>query len=114
MFTSMLLLFGLPMLISGKIDVSKDPFILKVLALAITYFLSIYLVFTLPGKTTKRRVFSWAQSILFHSSLLVYLAFFSNWGVAIFLIGFIEILVLLLSATGLMYLAYEHAKNDVV
>ena len=101
---------AVPKLLSGEI--LDDPFFLKALVIAVMYIISIYLVATLPGKTKRRRVVSWCISIGFHSSLLIYLGVFNEWGTTIFIIGMVETIILLLSTIGLCLLIYDSYKYE--
>jgi len=109
----MLLLFGLPMLIAGELDLKNDPFILKVLIIAILYIVSIGLVATLPGKSARRRAFSWCISIIFHACLLIYLGVFNEWGGTIFVIGIVETVILAFSILGLGLLVYGQRQSTI-
>lgn len=66
------------------------------------YVLSLYLVGTLKEKSTRRRVISWSFSIVFHVSLLLYLAVALNAGFAVFVIGIPECIITILSCIGLV------------
>lgn len=73
---------------------------------------SLYLVSTLPGKSIKRRAYSWGFSILFHTCLLIYLGVFNNWGTLIFVIGLAETTILIFSVIGMGILLYGYFKKS--
>jgi uncharacterized membrane protein len=100
------------MAISKLIDgeLLNDPFLLKALLIAILYVVSVVIVATLPGKSVRRRAVSWVTSIVFHLGLLIYLGVTSELGSAIFAVGIVETIILLLSSVGLGVLVYDHHK----
>ena len=76
------------------------------------YVFSLYLIGTLRDKSMRRRILSWAFSIAFHLSLLIYVAVALNAGLATFVIGIPESIIVLLSCTGLGFcLSHRHQVN---
>ncbi|MCG8084067.1 MAG: hypothetical protein JAZ13_00005 [Candidatus Thiodiazotropha taylori] len=107
----LILLVGIPHLISG--DVEIKIFVLKALFIATIYIYSLYLVATLPGKPVKRRAFSWGFSILSHSCLLLFLGVFNDWGNVVFMVGIVETAILLFSVFGMGLLIYGHCVKPI-
>ena len=93
-------------------ELFNDPFLIKALIIAILYVASVVIVATLPGKSVKRRAVSWVTSIVFHLGLLIYLGVFNEWGSAIFVVGIVETIILLLSLVGLGVLVYGSHKGS--
>lgn len=104
-------LYGLPHLFSSGI--ANNLFVLKALVISIIYIYSVYLISTLPGKSVKRRAYSWIFSIIFHLGLLVYLGVINNWGNVIIFIGMAETAILIFSVLGIGVLVYgQYKKSD--
>ncbi|MBQ1783594.1 MAG: hypothetical protein II007_08075 [Gammaproteobacteria bacterium] len=65
------------------------------------YVLSLYLVYSLASKSRNSRLAIWLFSILFHLSLLFYIAIILDAGILVLLIGLPEAIITILSAIGL-------------
>jgi hypothetical protein len=105
------LLYGIPHLFTS--GVTNNLFVVKAIVISIVYIYSVYLVATLPGKSIKRRAYSWSFSIIFHLCLLVYLGVFNNWGNTIIFIGMAETAILVFSILGVGVLVYgQYKKSD--
>lgn len=104
-------LIGLPLLLSGEVNLTLNSFATKVIIISILYLSSIFLVATIPGKTYRRKVISWVYSIIFHSCLLVYLYKVADFGVAVYVLGIPEIIILSLSVLGVILSIYNNSKN---
>lgn len=69
---------------------------------------SLYLASSLEGASVKRRLASWS---FFYLSLLLYVAIVLEVGVAAFVIGISEILVVLLSSLGLVLCIWSNFRG---
>ena len=87
-------------IVSGKYDVLLSPSVLKWFSLGILYTFSMYLVYTLPNKNARRGILSWSFSIIFHSSLIWYIAIELDLGGIVFALGTPEAIILILSLIG--------------
>jgi hypothetical protein len=106
-----LLMFAIPMLISGELELGEEPFIIKMLIVASLYLVSTVLLATLPRKSFERRSFSWGFSIIFHVGFLYYLGVENQIGGAVFVIGIAETTILTLSIWGFSLMAYDYHKS---
>ncbi len=110
----LILLFSGSLIASGDFSSLINPFMQKVYLIALLYILSITLLATLSGKSTYRRSISWIYSILFHAGLLLYLGFATKFNSGILVIGFVEVIVLILSIAGLILLVINtKVKEDM-
>jgi hypothetical protein len=94
------LIFFLVEIVNGNFSAVIDATTFKWLFWGLLYFVSIYLVSSLQGKSARRRLASWLFSVIFHLSLLSYVAIALEAGTAAFVIGIPETVVALLSSIG--------------
>ena len=95
-------------------NIIHDSFMLNILIISTFYLISIYLVATISGKSPQRRLLSWLYSVLFHLSLLLYLAFLTELGIAALVVGIVETLILVLSVIGLSSHMYTRCNERQV
>ena len=109
---ALILIYGVTMVVSGEYEVLKNPFFLKLFGISALYFVSVYLLNTLPSKSIKRRSVSWLFSIIFHAGLLFYLGVFMGFGGTILILGIAETIVLCLSLVGFGILLFNYKQNE--
>lgn len=63
-------------LLRGQSERLEDPMFYYAVIFALVYLTSAYFLFTLEDKPIRRRVFSWAQSFIFHYCLFLGAAIF--------------------------------------
>lgn len=74
------------------------------------YVVSVYALATLPGKSRRRRLASWAFSAAFHATVVTYVAVGLRWGFeAAIIVLMPEVATLLLSIGGLRLAGRESA-----
>lgn len=96
---------------NGDFDILLSTTTLKVIFWGLLYIFSIYLVYSLKGKNIKRRLASWSFSVLFHVSLLLYVEIVFDAGVAAFIIGIPETIIIFLSSIGLASCIWSHYQH---
>lgn len=109
-----LLLFSGTSIASGDFSSLINPFMLKAYLIAVLYVSSIIVLATLSGKSTNRRLASWLYSIVFHAGLLFYLGLATKLGFAILIIGFIEVIVTILSIAGLFVVLINNKAKESI
>lgn len=107
----LILIYGLTIIMSGEVELSDIPLMLKIIIPSALYVYSIYLLGTLPGKSRKQRSFAWVFSIAFHSGLLMYLGVVKGFCGAVFILGLAETIVLVLSLLGISVLLFNFNKS---
>ena len=94
----------------GDFDILISPTMIKWLFWGSLYLLSIYFIYTIKDKPFKRRLATWWFSIIFHFSLMCYLAFVLKLGFAAFVVGAVESAIIVLSIAGLV--SCLNTKNE--
>ena len=98
-------------LANGDFEVLLSATTFKWFFWGVLYIFSIYLVYSLKDKDIRRRLVSWLFSVFFHLSLLSYVAIALEAGVAAFIVGIPETIIVLLSTIGLALCVWSHCQR---
>ncbi|MFQ5990747.1 MAG: hypothetical protein ACE5K9_12615 [Candidatus Methylomirabilales bacterium] len=104
----LLMIFGAASVAAGDGDVISSPLFWKGTALFAAYALSLYAVASVPGKSRRRRLISWAFSVVFHGAVIAYVAVELEFGFLVALPLMAEVAAVLLSVAGLTLAVREH------
>lgn len=97
----LLMIFG-TVSAAGEHNLISSPLFWKGAALFGAYAVALYAVATLPGKSRRRRLVSWAFSATFHAAVVAYVAVVMAWGfVAAAVLLMPEVAAMVLSLGGL-------------